>query len=136
MLGGFNPDYYPQEDLDFNYRLQQHEKQILFDPGIQVAHHHRTRLKDFFRHQKGVGMITSRMLKILPLEGARLARNKFFAMVAAPFLPVIKWVRTIMVFWKLNNRIILDHPLAVILLALGLFPWTIGFLKGVFHFKQ
>ena len=132
-LGGFNPDYYPQEDLDFNHRVQLAGRQILFDPDIQVSHHHRTNLSDFFIHQKRVGMITSRMLRILPLEGAKIARNKAIAIIAAPFMPLVKWVRTVGVFWKLNNSVIIKHPVAIVYLAMGLMPWTIGFLNGVFY---
>ena len=132
-LGGFNPDYYPQEDLDFNYRILQAGRRILFNPDIQVSHHHRTNLRDFFMHQKRVGMITSRMLKILPLEGAKIARNKVMAILVVPFLPLVKWVRTVGIFWKLNNSVIIKHPMATVYLALGLMPWTVGFLKGVFY---
>jgi len=136
VLGGFNPNYYPQEDLDFNYRVQKEGKEIFFNSDIQIYHHHRTELSSFLSHQRRVGQITSRMLKILPLEGARIAQNKLIAVITTPILPVVKWIRTLLVFWKLNSSIIKNHPKAVIIFGIGLIPWAIGFLTGVFDHKQ
>ena len=131
-LGGFNPNYYPQEDLDFNFRLTQSGATILFYPAAQVAHNHRTELKAFFRHQKNVGRITSLMLKILPLEGSSIARNKLKSLIAIWFIPVVKLIRTLVVFLRLNPRVIVQHPLSVFIFGLGLVPWSLGFIKGVF----
>jgi GT2 family glycosyltransferase len=134
-LGGFNPDYYPQEDLDFNYRLRKTGAQILFNPEIKVAHNHRTEFKSFFRHQKNVGFITSSMLKILPLEGSAIARSKIKSIVLIPFIMIVKWLRTVLVFSRLQPKTIFKNPVSVCILLAGLFPWGIGFLKGVFKSK-
>ena len=77
-------------------------------------------------------MITSRMLKILPLPGFSITRSRFKAVVLIPFLPIIKWFRTILVFLRYKPMIIIKHPLSVIILALGLLPWTVGFWLGIF----
>jgi glycosyltransferase involved in cell wall biosynthesis len=132
QLKGFNPKYYPQEDLEFNHRLKKNGGKILFNPQAYVYHHHRTTLRSFFNHQKMVGFITSTMLKILPLEGSAIARSRVKTLLAIPFLPLVKWMRTLSVFWKLHKQIILKHPLAVIILLFGMLPWAIGFLKGVY----
>jgi GT2 family glycosyltransferase len=131
-LKGFNPDYYPQEDLEFNYRLINSGGTIYFSPDIIVHHHHRSRLQDFLKHQKKVGEITSRMLKILPLAGAGIARSPFLSILAIPVLPVIKWLKTVGLFYKMKRSIIVQHPLALLVFALGLVPWSIGFLQGAF----
>jgi len=131
-LGGFNPKYYPQEDLEFNLRLINSGKKILFDPQITIRHHHRTQVAAFFRHQKIIGKITSKMLRILPLEGSSIARSKIKTIVLMPVIPLVKWFRTITLFLKLNREVITKHPLAALLFAVGLFPWIAGFMAGVF----
>jgi len=131
-LGGFNPNYYPQEDLDFNFRLINAGGTILFNPEAKVSHNHRTTLKDFVRHQKNVGWITSRMLKILPLEGASIARSKIKTLILIPFIPIVKWIRTLSVFLRLNRSVITGHIPAIFIFAYGLIPWASGFIKGVF----
>ena len=131
-LQGFNPDYYPQEDLEFNYRIIDSGGTIYFSPDIIVHHHHRSHLSDFLRHQKKVGEITSRMLKILPLAGADIARSRFLSVLMFPILPVIKWLKTIWLFLKIKRSVLFKHPLSLVVFALGLIPWSVGFLKGVF----
>ncbi|RMH63267.1 MAG: glycosyltransferase [Calditrichaeota bacterium] len=132
-LGGFNPAYYPQEDLDFNFRLRQAGGKILFYPGASVRHNHRTDWPSFKRHQHNVGVITSSMLHILPLEGADIARSKIKTLLAAPLLPVVKWWRTIRLFKTVQPQTLKKHPRAAMILALGLVPWTTGFVRGAFH---
>jgi len=134
-LGGFNPDYYPQEDLDFNYRLCKTGAQIVFSPEIKVAHTHRTEFKSFFRHQKNVGFITSSMLNILPLEGSSIARSRLKSVLFIPIIMLVKWMRTVFVFARFQPEIIFKYPASVCILFIGLFPWSSGFLKGVFNSK-
>jgi len=134
-LGGFNPNFYPQEDLDFNYRLYRIGGKIFFNPQIQVAHNHRTQIGSFFQHQKNVGLITSSMLRILPLEGSAIAQSRLKTVLLIPFIPFVKWVRTVLIFLRLQPLTVLKNPSAVCILLLGLFPWSIGFLNGVFMTK-
>ncbi len=135
QLGGFNPDYYPQEDLDFNFRLRKAGGKILFYPDASVEHNHRTDWSSFKRHQHNVGVITSSMLHILPLEGSDIVRSKIKTILAAPALPVIKWWRTMTLFKKIQPATLKHHPLAALILAAGLIPWTAGFVKGAFQPK-
>ena len=51
-FGYFKGEFYPQEDLVYNYNLWENGEKILLDPGIQVAHHHRSVLRDFLFHKK------------------------------------------------------------------------------------
>ncbi len=134
-LGGFNPNYYPQEDLDFNFRLRQSGGKILFYPEAQVAHNHRTTLGDFVKHQANVGVITSSMLHILPLEGHDIVKSRIKTLLAAPVLPFVKWYRTVKLFARLNPLVLKEHPAAALIFGYGLFPWTKGFVKGAFHPK-
>lgn len=131
-LDGFNPRYYPQEDLEFNYRLCKSGATIYFDPSVKIYHRHRTEISSFFIHQKRVGTITSKMLKILPLEGAVIARNKMLALLMLPILPSVKWLRTMLLFWRLQRKTIVKHPLSAVIFAVGLVPWAAGFISGVF----
>ncbi len=131
-LGGFNPLYYPQEDLEFNFRLRRAGGKILFTPDACVRHHHRTTLPDFFRHQKNVGRITAMMLRILPLEGASIARSKILVLLAIVPMPLLKWWRTVKVFRRYRRDLLKEHPFALFVFAGGLVPWAAGFMKGVF----
>lgn len=73
------------------------------------------------------------MLKILPLEGATIARNKLLATITIPILPLVKWWRTVLVFLKWRSEIINQHVMATGILALGLVPWAVGFLQGAWE---
>lgn len=134
--GQFHNSYYPQEDLVFNYQLIQAGEKILFEPKIVVRHYHNPSFKAFLQHQKRIGKITAVVLQILPLEGAKIARNKWLFFIVAPVLPFVKFVRTILVFLKKSPTIIIKHPLAVILFAIGLVQWTIGFTEGVLKKRE
>jgi glycosyltransferase involved in cell wall biosynthesis len=132
----FNANYYPQEDLEFNYRLKQQEMQVYLNPEIHVYHHHRTTLKSLFTHQKRIGKITAKMLKILPLSGAFIARNPLVAIFAIPFLPMVKLFKTLIIFLKRQPKTVFKHFPAVIIFAIGLLPWIVGFTQGVFSGKE
>jgi len=134
-LGGFNPDYYPQEDMEFNYRLINSGEKILFYPKAQIKHFHRSEFWDFIAHQSRFGKITARMLNILDIEGSSIARSKVKTLVLIPFLPFIKWTRTVLMFLRLQPKTIIFHPLALVIFFVGLIPWSVGFIKGVFNTK-
>lgn len=129
-IGLFNASFYPQEDLEFNYRLRRAGGKIFFIPSAKVQHHHRTEFKAFLQHQKRVGRVTSQVLQLLPLDGAFLAQNPLLATMASPFLPWVKWWRTIKVLARWKSNLLKKHPLAVAILGIGLFPWALGFLEG------
>jgi glycosyltransferase involved in cell wall biosynthesis len=130
--GLFQGKYYPQEDLVFNYTLRKKSEKILCEPSIRIFHNHRTRLKDFLDHQKRIGTITSRVLKTLDLEGAFIARHRAVALLSIPFLPAVKFFKTMFVFLCYQPKTIIKRPIGVIFFALGLLYWIIGFVKGVF----
>jgi glycosyltransferase involved in cell wall biosynthesis len=130
--GGFQREYYPQEDLVFNYKLHSAGEKIIFDPSIQVYHHHRSKLGEFIIHQKRIGRITSRVLKQIPLEGSFIARNRALALLLIPFLPFVKFIRTVSTFIRCDPATICRKPQVLGIFALGLVYWTFGFSQGVF----
>lgn len=130
--GGFQKEYYPQEDLIFNYRLNSEGEKIIFDPAIQVYHHHRTKLGDFLTHQQRIGKITSKVLKEIPLEGSLIVKNPILAFFCVLFLPFVKFARTVHTFLKNDPEVISKRPHVLGFFALGLVYWVIGFSRGIF----
>jgi glycosyltransferase involved in cell wall biosynthesis len=131
--GMFQGKYYPQEDLVFNHNLSLRGEKILFDPAIQVYHHHRTKLKDYFAHQRKIGSVTSRVLRKIELEGSFIPRHPFAALFVLPFLPIIKFMRTLSVFFRYQPGTIMRRPGALGIFGLGLICWAAGFAQGMFE---
>jgi glycosyltransferase involved in cell wall biosynthesis len=132
-FGLFQGEYYPQEDLVYNYNLWKNGERILLDPAIQVHHHHRSRLKNFLYHQNKIGVITSKVLKVIQLEGAFIVRNPVMAVFLIPFLPMVKFFRTLFVFLRFQPESIRKRPLVLLLFALGLVFWVTGFARGIYE---
>jgi len=130
--GVFRKEYYPQEDLFFNYHLWVRGEKILFDPAIQVFHHQRSKLKEFLNHQHNIGETTSTVLKEIPLEGSFIVRHPRMAVFLIPFLPIIKFFRTLIVFLRYHPIIIAKRPLVLVVFTLGLGYWMKGFAQGIF----
>jgi glycosyltransferase involved in cell wall biosynthesis len=131
-FGYFNSHFYPQEDLLYNYHLFQNQCKILFDPDILVWHTHRSTLISFLRHQYRIGFITARVLKIIPLPGHYVVTHKTLYFFTGLFLPMVKFIRTVVVFLKKNPLFIFKHVLSVFILKIGLIYWFIGFTQGVY----
>jgi len=132
-FGLFKGEFYPQEDLIYNYSLCKNGEKILLDPAIQVYHHHRSGLKDFLSHQNKIGAITSKVLKVIRLEGAFIVRHPFLALFLIPFLPIVKFLRTLSVFLRYEPGAILKRPFVLILFSLGLIFWGFGFARGIYE---
>ena len=132
-FGKFQGKYYPQEDLVFNHTLCQGGEKILMDPEIQVHHHHRSIFKDYVGHQNRIGAITSKVLKMIKLEGSFIASNPGITIMLFPVLPVVKFARTIAIFLRYQPNAIFKRPLVVFLFIYGLISWNIGFVRGVFE---
>lgn len=132
-FGSFKGEYYPQEDLVYNYNLQKNGEKILFDPTIQVYHHHRSELGSFLSHQKRIGAITSKVLKVVDLEGASIVRHPYLALLLLPFLPIVKFLRTVFVFLRHQPGAILKRPLVLPIFGLGLIFWLTGFASGIYR---
>ena len=131
-FGLFQGEYYPQEDLVFNYRLRQHGEKILLDPTIQVFHHHRSGLKDFLAHQNQIGKVTPRVLGEFPLEGAFIAKHPCLALCLIPAVVMVKFFRTILVFLRFQPGFITKKPSVLPMFALGLVYWGVGFVCGTY----
>ena len=130
QFGGFPTQFYPQEDLLFHWRLAQHKVPIWFDPNIRVRHVHRTTWSAYCRHLYRIGNITARVLKLTNDQGVFLVRSPVLALLAAPVLPLIKWLRTISVFLSQQPKVLRAHALALVPFLLGLYVWVIGFVRG------
>lgn len=130
--GFFQGEYYPQEDLIFNYRLWESGERILLDPTIQVWHQHRSDLNPFLRHQYLIGKATSRVLRTIPLKGAFIARRPLLAVCLIPFLTAVKFVRTIQVFLRYQPEFIWERLPVLPVFALGLIAWAIGFAASAY----
>lgn len=134
--GLFQGRYYPQEDLVYNHALSTRGEKILFDPAIQVHHHHRTGWKDFLAHQRRIGKVTARVLKEIDLEGSFLPRHPLLAGGLLPFLPAVKFLRTLAVFLRHQPGTVLRHPGAALLFGVGLANWGLGFAEGVYGKRE
>jgi len=134
--GLFPGNFYPQEDLVFNLSMRSSKNEILFDPAIRVSHINKTSVKNFFRHQYRIGSVTAKVLKKFPfLEGGAIADSKLLTLLASPFLPFVKFIRTYQVAAGLKEykrRFILVSPL----LLTGLFIWGFGFSREALAFKK
>lgn len=129
-FGGFPTRFYPQEDLLYHWRLSQHGVPIWFDPSICVRHVHRSTWRAHTQHLRRMGRITARVLKLTGEEGVFLARNPLLALLAAPVLPLVKWLRTIGVFMSQQPEVPREHALALAPFLLGLYVWAVGFVEG------
>ncbi len=129
-FGGFPTEFYPQEDLLYHWRLSQHGVPLWFDPEIRVRHVHRSTWQAYNRHLRRIGRITARVLKLTGDEGAFLAQSPTLALLAAPLLPLVKWLRTVGVFVNRQPNVLRRHPLALLPFLLGLYAWGLGFVEG------
>lgn len=129
-FGGFPTRFYPQEDLLYHWRLSQHGVSIWFDPDIRVRHVHRSTWRAYAQHLRRIGRITARVLNLTGGEGVFLARSPVLALLAAPVLPLVKWLRTVGVFISQQPQVLRAHALALIPFLVGLYVWAVGFVEG------
>lgn len=129
-FGVFEGRYYPQEDLVFNLTLQRGGIQILFDPAIRVHHRQRSSLGGFLGHQQLIGRATAAVLRQHGGAGSFLARRPLLALLAIPFLSLVKFLKTAAVFIRYRGRAAFRPLPAWLLLALGLGWWSWGFFRG------
>ena len=127
--GFFRGEYYPQEDLVFNYNLVKAGEKILLEPTIQVLHIHRSKLTDFLRHQEKIGAVTARVLKKIDLPGYGIVRSKALLITFIPLLPIIKFIKTVRIFSVIDTEIP-NRNKVLLLFATGLVFWAKGFYLG------
>ena len=129
-LGGFPTGFYPQEDLLYHSRLAQRGVSIWLDPAICIRHTRCLTWRSYIEHLRRAGCVTARVLKLTGGEGVFLARSPVLALLAAPALPLVKWLRTIGVFISQQPEVLRDHALALVPFLLGLYAWVWGFVEG------
>jgi len=129
-FGGFPTRFYPQEDLLYYWRLNRGGIALWFDPQIRVRHIHRSSWETYPAHQRRIGRITARVLKLTGDEGVFLARSPVLALLVCPILPLVKWLRTIGVFMSQQPEVLREHALALVPFLVGLYAWAWGFVEG------
>jgi glycosyltransferase involved in cell wall biosynthesis len=134
IYGGFPGNVVMMQcDLLFNWRICKNEKKILFDPAIPVAHHHRTTLISYLRHQYAIGTGTVQVLRRTRLQGSTLVKYPVMVTFMLPVLPLIKFTRTAARCIRWDYSSFLKRPLVVPLLLLGLLWWLAGFAREVYN---
>ncbi len=127
--GGFPNAFYPQEDLLYNYMLNQQGIGVWFDPAIRVRHFCRESLRGYLSHQHSIGRVTRCTLRRIALPGSSFARHATLAWLASPVLGLVKYVRTVASFLKFPRQV-LQHPSVLAITALGSVWWARGFSAG------
>lgn len=125
--GGFPIAYYPQEDLLFNYLLNQEGCEVWFEPQLRIRHFCREGLHDYLSHQHRIGRVTRSTLRRINMPGSNIARRAWLAWLAAPVLGVVKFFRTASLFNQHYAAAPVNRPALLALLALGSLWWARGF---------
>ncbi|MDP9315968.1 MAG: glycosyltransferase [Chloroflexota bacterium] len=128
--GCFPVGYFPQEDQVFHATMRELKLRLCFDPGIVVAHMHRTERTAFLHHQRCIGRANAQVLREIDLAGTPLARNRWLALLALPALVPFRFTRTILACWKVEFALVFRRPTVAWLCWLGMCWWGLGFLEG------
>ncbi len=129
-FGGFPNAYYPQEDLLFNYLLNQRGHQVWFDPAIHIYHFYRDTWGEFLPHQHRIGRVTRCSLARLDLPGRDIARRPWLAWLSAPLLGTVKFLRSSTAFLRKYPAQAARMPHVLLIIALGAVWWGRGFASG------
>ena len=128
---GFDPQAVAYQDLTFNKQLFKAGEKLLFHPDIKVWHHHRTTVREHFRHmaRRGRAAVAARRKGLL--IGASWVERPILAFLAAPGL----FLRKGTVF---PYRMLRAYPSQALSLLkslpcfyAGLAAWHYGFLAEV-----
>lgn len=128
--GGFPEDFYPQEDLLFDAQLNRQGVKIFFDPGNSVRHYCRGTLRGYLTHQRRIGHVTYRALRLLPGPQQLAARSRALALLIAPLLGLVKATRTACIFLWQYPRVFARRPRILLLIYLGAVWWAGGYLSA------
>ena len=129
-VGGFPAGCFPLEDQVFNDALRRRGARLCVDHGIVVSHRHRTDRQAFLEHQRLFGSTNAKVLRILGLPGAVLARRRWLAALALPALVPFKFVRTVVACRRLENGLVMRRPALAWLCWRGTCWWGRGFVEG------
>jgi glycosyltransferase involved in cell wall biosynthesis len=128
--GGFPTGCFPQEDQVFHQRLRALPARLRLDPSIIVAHTHRTRQGDFLSHQRRIGRANARVVDLLGLSGAALARHRRLALLAVPALVPFRFARTLFACRRVQHGLVVRRPRLLWLCWRGMCSWGRGFVEG------
>src|SRR5262249_40709524 len=128
--GGYPPGWFPLEDQVLGRALRERHARLCVDHSIVVAHTHRTDLRAFFEHQRVFGECNARLLVALSLPGSFLARRRSRAILGAPALVALKFVRTLHACRSVERSLWLRRPRLAWLCWRGTCQWGRGFVRG------
>lgn len=128
--GGFPEEYYPQEDLLFDARLNRQGVQIFFDPLNSVRHFCRGTLRGYLAHQRRIGRVTFHTLRLRRGQQRLAAINPVVALLATPLLGLVKATRTAGIFHRQFPLVFKRQPRILALIYLGAAWWASGYLSG------
>lgn len=127
--GGFPAGFFPQEDQVFHRRLLATGARICFDPSIVVTHAHRSTLGAFLAHQVRIGEANAKVVRMLGLDGARIASRAWLAALLVPALASYRFARTVTACWTHERYLLIRRPAVAGLCWLGMCAWSIGFAR-------
>ena len=128
---GTFPDIRASEDTLFIYNLRKNSVKTVFEPKVKIRHMNRRHLVPFLKNQQVLGFNSAIARRLVPLEGAGLAKSVYIA----PFLPLVKVFRTFQ--FILKNRFphnfhhLLQFVFSLPFFMIGACTWSLGFAKGI-----
>jgi glycosyltransferase involved in cell wall biosynthesis len=128
--GGFPEGCFPQEDQVFHHTFVKIGR-IVYDPMTAIWHTHRSEENHFLNHQMYIGKANAGVVHRLGLPGKVLVRFPFLARLTIPAVAAFRFIRTILICWKIEQFIILKMPRTIFLCAKGMAWWGKGFIQGV-----
>jgi glycosyltransferase involved in cell wall biosynthesis len=129
--GAFPEGFFPQEDQVFHDQFLKKGHKINYDPVNAVSHRHRSNTYDFFLHQLKIGIANAGVVYKLGLPGDFLIRFPLLALMALPGIIVFRLMRTLYFCWKFDKLLLLRSPMIILLCAMGITSWGIGFIIGI-----
>ena len=134
LIGGFPEQFkYAQEDRYFSWLLQERTGlPSLFHPKLCVKHYQRTSFNEFLSHQHHIGRGGAEILKRTDLFGSELVQDKILMLFILPVLPFKKLLISLFRLIRWKPKTLVQYPLLIPLLTLGMLFWGLGFTSGVY----
>lgn len=129
-VAGFPEDCFPQEDQVLHDTVRQRGGRLRLDPGIVVAHRHRSDRRAFLEHQRRIGRANAAALCRIDGPGAFLARRPRLARLSLPLLVPWRFARTVAACAGVERGLLCRRPRLAALVALGMVHWGRGFAAG------
>jgi O-antigen biosynthesis protein len=129
--GVFPEGFFPQEDQVFHHQFVKKGYRINYDPANTVSHRHRSDFCEFLLHQLKIGIANAGVVHRLGLPGNFLIRFPQIALMALPGIITLRFIRTLFSCWKFERYLLFRNPIIILLCAMGMTSWGIGFINGI-----